>query len=71
MGSQENTTGKKKIKCRLAANQEYGRAIREGKSKTVYEFSVNGVTEILESDLAGFRDKKSNQYVKHLEVLDK
>lgn len=62
------------VLCILRPNNEYGRAIRKGKSGRKYRFSVKKweqPTEVLESDLPDFTDPKSKQFVKHLEIIKK
>ena len=59
----------KVIKCTLKNNHEYGRSRRRGKSEKIYEFSVNGVTDVKAEDLPGLQDVKNPQSEKYLQVV--
>lgn len=64
-------TGKKKevmVDCRLKKNNQFGTAIRKGKSGRKYVFTLAQTTLVLEKDLKGLQDKKSDQYVQ-LEIV--
>ncbi|MCB0261361.1 MAG: hypothetical protein KDE62_16780 [Calditrichaeota bacterium] len=64
--AKEKAKEKARMLATLAANMQYGTAIRRGKSGKIYTFKIGVKTQVDADDFKAFTDAKGEHYEKYL-----